>query len=99
MDVAHGVGERRGEDAEPRPHLEHDVLGVQVGEAEGDADEVVIDQEVLPEPRVGRDAEFRETCERDLPRRVHARLNARAAFDSTRSARAAGATPRRLAAQ
>jgi len=49
MHLGDPVGEVRGEDSEPGPDLEHHILGVELGEAPDDPENVVVDQEVLPE--------------------------------------------------
>ena len=91
------VGEHRRHHAEPGPDLDHDVVGLELGQAERDADEVVVDQEVLAEPRVRHDPELGEPRQRDLAGRRHGSRNARAAFASTCSASASDVTPRRSA--
>src|SRR4029077_5018619 len=58
------------------------------------AEQVVVDQEVLPEARVGAESELRQTRERDLTRGAHGRAKTRAAFASTFSASASASTPR-----
>ncbi len=54
------VGEIRGQDAEPGPDLEHDVLRVELREAPDDPEDVVVDQEVLPEVFVRESAASRQ---------------------------------------
>ena len=49
VDPGDAVGEIRREDAEARPDLEHDVVGCQLGEPADHAEDVVVDEEVLPE--------------------------------------------------
>ena len=50
---ADALGEERGEDAHARPDLEHDVVGVQFREAADDAEQVLVDEEVLAEVALG----------------------------------------------
>ena len=60
LDGVHGAdarGERRGQHARAGPHLDGDVVGVEVGEPQGDVDDVAVDEEVLAEARVRRDPE------------------------------------------
>ena len=49
VDPRDPVGEIHGEHAEPRPDLEHDVIGVELGEPSDDAEDVLVDEEVLAE--------------------------------------------------
>ena len=79
---AHALSEVGGEDAESRADLEHDVVPLQVGEAAGDAEDVLVDQEVLAELAVGRDGE------------LHGRPNAAVAFASITRSSSSGASPR-----
>jgi hypothetical protein len=43
------VGEIRGQHAEPRPDLEDDVVGVELGEPADHPEDVLVDEEVLAE--------------------------------------------------
>ena len=70
VDEAHTFGEIHGEDAEAGTDLEHDVFGAELREAAHDAEDVVVDQEVLAELAVGRD------------RKLHGRSKAAVAFAS-----------------
>ena len=56
MDVAHAIGEVASEDAQARPDLEDDVVGVELGEATDDAEDVLVDEKVLAERLLGSDA-------------------------------------------
>ena len=49
VDVRDPVGEEAREDAEARADLEHDVVGLELGEPPDHAEDVVVDQEVLAE--------------------------------------------------
>ncbi len=49
VDVPDALGQVAREDAEPGTDLEHDVVGVQVGEPTDHAENVLVDQEVLAE--------------------------------------------------
>ena len=62
------LGEVFGQDAQARPDLEHDVVRLELREPPDDAEDVVVDEEVLPELAVG--------CDREL----HGSENAAAAF-------------------
>src|SRR4029079_18249118 len=74
-----GVGVK---EAAPRADLEHNVVPLQVGEAAGDAEDVLVDQEVLAELADGRDGA------------LHGRPNAAVAFASIARSSASGASPR-----
>ena len=67
------------------PDLEHDVVCVELGEPPDDAEDVVVDEEVLSEIAVG--------CDRQL----HGSENAAAAFPAICAPRSSGSTPRALA--
>ena len=56
VDVGAALGEEPGEDAEARPDLEHDVVGVELGQPGDDAEDVVVDEEVLAERLLRCDA-------------------------------------------
>ena len=58
VDVRDPLGEVVGEDAEARADLEHDVVGVELGEAADDAEDVLVDEEVLAESPLRRDGSF-----------------------------------------
>ena len=62
------LGEVFGQDPQAGPDLEHDVVRVELGEPPDDAEDVVVDEEVLSEIAVG--------CDREL----HGSENAAAAF-------------------
>ena len=62
------LGEVVGQNPQAGPDLEHDVVSVELGEAADDAEDVVVDEEVLAEVAVGRD------------RKPHGSENAAAAF-------------------
>ena len=47
--VAGAVGEVPGQDAKARADLEHDVLGIELGEPPDHAQQVLVDQKVLAE--------------------------------------------------
>ena len=49
VDVRDALGEVAREDAEARADLEHDVVGLEVGEAPDHAEDVLVDEEVLAE--------------------------------------------------
>ena len=83
VDARDPLGEISRQHAEPGADLEHHVAGVEVREPSDDAEDVLVDEEVLAEVAVGRDREPR-----------HGSENASAAFASIRSARAAGSSPR-----
>src|SRR4051812_6147580 len=55
VDVLAAVGEHAREDAESRADLEHDVLSVELREPRDDAEDVVVDEEVLTERLLRRD--------------------------------------------
>src|SRR5919198_319636 len=75
------VGEIGGQDPEPRTDLEHDVLRRELREAADHAEDVLVDEEVLPELLLGE-------------REPHESENAAAAFASSRAASSAGSSPR-----
>ena len=79
------LGEVVGQDAQARPDLEHDVVGVELGEPPDDAEDVVVDEEVLSELAVGCD------------RKLHGSENAAAAFASICAPSSSASTPRALA--
>ena len=56
VDVAGAVGEVAGEDTEAGPHLEHDVSLVEPREPPDHGEDVLVGEEVLPEPLLGTDA-------------------------------------------
>ena len=62
------LGEVFGQNPQAGPDLEHDVVGVELGEPPDDAEDVVVDEEVLSELAVGCD------------RKLHGSENAAAAF-------------------
>ena len=66
MDVGDAIGQVAREDAEARPYLQDDILRPELGQAPDDAEDVLVDEEVLPERLLRRD--------------VHARPNAAAAL-------------------
>ena len=87
LDCVHArdaVGEIGSEDAEPRADLEHDVLRPERGQAADDAEDVLVDEEVLPELLLRRG-------------RPHGSENAAAAFASRRAASSIGSSPRAAA--
>ena len=51
--VSHPLGQIGSENAEPGPDLEHAVVGVQLGQAPDNAEQVFIDQKVLAELLLG----------------------------------------------
>ena len=55
VDVRDALGEVAREGAEARADLEHDVVGLEIGEAADDAEDVLVDEEVLAEPLLRRD--------------------------------------------
>jgi hypothetical protein len=67
--VAGHAGKGRGQDAEPRPHLEHYVLGSALQLTQNDAQNVVVDQEVLPQIAFRLYAELDQPGQRDLAQR------------------------------
>src|ERR671935_234255 len=75
------VGEIGGQDPEPRTDLEHDVLRRELREAADHAEDVLVDEEVLPELLLGE-------------REPHESEKAAAAFASSRAASSAGSSPR-----
>jgi hypothetical protein len=52
-----GGEQRRGERAEAGPHLDHDVAGADAGQFERFADDVAVDQKILPEVPLGQVSE------------------------------------------
>src|SRR4029079_18197698 len=58
MDAAHALGEIHGEDTETGANLEHHVFGPELREAARDAEDVVVDKEVLAELAVGRNGKL-----------------------------------------
>ena len=90
-------GEVRRERADAGADLERHVVGAQSRQPLDHAEQVVVDQEVLPEILVGPQAELGQPGERDLARRVHGRAKTRAAFASTCAASSPAATPRMAA--
>src|SRR5262249_46448799 len=80
VDSRDAIGEIRGQDAEARPDLEHDVVDVEVGESADDTEDVVVDEKVLPEPLLRTDA--------------HRSWNATAAFASIWAPSVSTSTPR-----
>ena len=54
VDVATRVGEDARQSAEARPDLEGDIAGVELGKPRDDAEDVVVDEEVLAERLPGR---------------------------------------------
>ena len=82
VDEAHTFGEIRGEDAEAGADLEHDVFGSELREAARDAEDVVVDQEVLAEIAVGRDGQ------------LHGRPKAAVAFASIARSSSSRSSPR-----
>src|SRR5207253_645450 len=56
MDVCDTLGEVAREDAAARADLEHDVVRPQLGEPADHAEDVLVDEEVLAERLLGRDA-------------------------------------------
>ena len=60
--VGDPLGEKAGQDAEPRPDLEHDVGAVELGEPLDHAEDVLVDQEVLAERLPRRDAHSPKTA-------------------------------------
>ena len=79
------LGEIVGEDAEPGTDLEHDVVGAELGQAADDAEDVLVDEEVLPEVSVRRDRE------------LHGSENAAVAFASICAASSSASPPRAFA--
>ncbi len=80
--------------AEPAAHLEHDVVGLELGEAADDLEDVVVDQEVLPELAVRANRELSQAAEARLTwPRYHPKT--RAALRSTSVSSSSYATPRR----
>ena len=82
VEVGHARGEVLREHAESAAHLEHHVGLVELGGALDYSEQVVVDQEVLPELAVGPDAEAAKSPEARLPRLAH-QPSTRAAFAST----------------
>ena len=79
------LGEVFGQNPQAGPDLEHDVVRVELGEPPDDAEDVVVDEEVLSELAVGCD------------RKLHGSENAAAAFPVICAPRSAASTPRTLA--
>ena len=84
------LGQHAGQGAEARADLEHDVGGVELGQPGDDAEDVVVDEEVLPERLLGlRPAHgagspkaavaFRSICLLEQPRSSSPRASARTA--------------------
>ena len=53
VDLPHAIRQERRQDAETWPDLQHDVVLVKVGETADDAQDVLVDEEVLPELLLG----------------------------------------------
>ena len=87
-------GEARRERADARADLERDVVGRERRQPLDHAEQVVVDEEVLPELAIGPQAELGQPGERDLARRAHGRAKTRAAFASTCAASSPASTPR-----
>ncbi len=85
VDPSDPLGEIVGEDAEPGTDLEHDVVCVELGEAADDAEDVLVDEEVLPELSVRRDRE------------LHGSEKAAVAFASICAASSSASPPRAFA--
>ena len=79
MHVARERREVLGQHAETAADLQHDVLGPELGGPVDDAEDVRVDEEVLPEVALGPDAELGEPAQTRLR---HHRRSA-AAVDST----------------
>ena len=80
VDVRDALGEVPREDAEPGADLEHDVVGVELGEPADHAEDVLVDEEVLAERLLRRDA--------------HGSRRRRSAFASICAASSAASSPR-----
>ncbi len=87
VEVAHTRGDVLGEHAEAAADLEHDVLTGQLGGAVDHAEDVGVDEEVLPEVPVGPHSELAHPAETGLDGSVrhgdHHQPNTRAALHST----------------
>src|SRR5215471_5885457 len=79
VDVCDTLGEVARQHAEPRPHLEHDVVRLESCEPADHAENVLVDEEVLPEVLTRRDGHS---------------PNTRFAFSSICAARASRLAPR-----
>ena len=53
VDMGDALGEIAGEDPETRPDLEHDIAGLELGEPADHAQDVLVDEKVLPEALAG----------------------------------------------
>ncbi len=82
VDMSDPVGQVLGQCARARADFEHDVVGAELGEPADDAEDVLVDEEVLAELLLRRD------------RDAHGRPNARDAFASICVASSAGSSPR-----
>ncbi len=99
--VAHARGEVLGEHAESAADLEHDVPGLELGGPLDHAEDVRVDQEVLPELAVRSHAEAPHPTQARLhwllrhrePPGAH-QPNTRAALRSTAAPSSAGVVPR-----
>src|SRR5262249_17860262 len=80
MDELDAIGEEAGEDPEPRADLEYDVAGSQIAQTAHDAEDVLVDEEVLAERLLGCAA--------------HGRRSAAMAFASVPAARSSRVSPR-----
>ena len=85
-----------GQRSDAGADLEHDVLRPQVGEPIDHLEQVVVEQEVLPELAVRPQAVLREPAERPLPQLLHqtGSANAASALSTTARASSSGSTPR-----
>ena len=83
VDVADAVGEVAGEDAEAGADLEHDVIGVELGEPADHAEDVLVGEEVLAQPLLRDDG--------------HGSAKAAVAFASIRAASSSASSPRAAA--
>src|SRR6185503_1120787 len=86
------AGQPAGEDAQSRPDLEHHVRRLQRQQGADQLEHVVVDQEVLAELPVGRDAELPQPGDGDLG--CHTRSIYPRAISATPAATAAAPTAR-----
>ena len=84
MDARHAIGEVAGQHPEPGADLQHDVVRPQLGQAADDAEDVLVDEEMLAELTVRDDS-------------AHGRENAALAFASICAASSSASSSRAAA--
>ena len=97
VDVRRALGEVLRQHAEAAADLEHDVVGAQLRRPRDHAEQVRVDQEVLPQVAHGADAEGLQAAQARLRRELAHQPNRRAAFASTACSSSAYSMPRRSA--